>query len=806
MKHFYLNKTGLDTLWSKIMANLGNAANYLKSELTKLSDTLTAAIAKETKNREEADKNLKNELIKDAEDKYLPLKGGGKIVYKDGVSNPHENNLLIRPTVMEFHNDRVDDSGGFTTTSFKQYRPLWSRYTYANNSTETIEILRDSIDMLQVDSKGNIKSRVKIYHGGIETGYFNTSKFSSNGSSIWLTNKQDNSGQTLEMFSNGGIKYTRTDGKSNGQDTELFNRTGSYKTIGVDIAPLKDGTVPLDNLPPLNYVPNNKASQIRTAESIYRITDDGLVLTKNENTSVGSTGNYINFRTPSITGGGAIEILNKQSSDDNVSTAYSKMYSGYIYLNTTTANKQMNAYLNAGSLSVSTTPDPSDSKVEKGIHLLTENNTLIQLNNAGTVGKIYANGVDFDKKGYVVGANKDFYEVGTGANCLLRLDANGEIPTDAAGGYVPLKKASTIVVNNTYSYDIGDSFIVGLNGGNKKLELNNDFVRLQKTNGDTSFQLDNVMSTFNTSVEVRNQGGLSVYSGVSSSNWMQIQANRIYSKIDDDNYMDIRVDGGITVKRSGSILSGNLIGADGKYYQFDAAYGVPQLDSNGKVKMSNLPSDVGNVTDVKVNGSSVLSNKVANIDLSSYATKSNLPTKTSQLTNDSGFLTSHQSLSGYATTSWVSYNFAGASHTHSYLPLSGGTITGSLHVDGNIESSKDIIAYTSSDARLKENIHEEDWLELIRSLGGTFAFKYKRTGKDSIGMIAQNLVNGRFSDLVTTDEKGYYRVNYISPKLVSLALGGVTQVDDKVVGLQHEVFELKQEIAELKAIVESLKH
>lgn len=35
------------------------------------------------------------------------------------------------------------------------------------------------------------------------------------------------------------------------------------------------------------------------------------------------------------------------------------------------------------------------------------------------------------------------------------------------------------------------------------------------------------------------------------------------------------------------------------------------------------------------------------------AVTSDIPTKTSQLTNDSGYLTSHQSLSGYATQAWV---------------------------------------------------------------------------------------------------------------------------------------------------------
>ena len=39
--------------------------------------------------------------------------------------------------------------------------------------------------------------------------------------------------------------------------------------------------------------------------------------------------------------------------------------------------------------------------------------------------------------------------------------------------------------------------------------------------------------------------------------------------------------------------------------------------------------------------------------LAGYAKTSQIPTKVSQLTNDSGFLTSHQSLAGYATETWV---------------------------------------------------------------------------------------------------------------------------------------------------------
>lgn len=49
-------------------------------------------------------------------------------------------------------------------------------------------------------------------------------------------------------------------------------------------------------------------------------------------------------------------------------------------------------------------------------------------------------------------------------------------------------------------------------------------------------------------------------------------------------------------------------------------------------------------------------------------------------------LTSHQSLSGYATQSWVQsqgYLTSLPSHTHSYLPLSGGSLSGVLHLLAN---------------------------------------------------------------------------------------------------------------------------
>lgn len=51
----------------------------------------------------------------------------------------------------------------------------------------------------------------------------------------------------------------------------------------------------------------------------------------------------------------------------------------------------------------------------------------------------------------------------------------------------------------------------------------------------------------------------------------------------------------------------------------------------------NLENDF--VKDVKVNGNSVVEDNVANIDLTGYAEKTDIPTKTSDLTNDSNFIT-----------------------------------------------------------------------------------------------------------------------------------------------------------------------
>ena len=130
---------------------------------------------------------------------------------------------------------------------------------------------------------------------------------------------------------------------------------------------------------------------------------------------------------------------------------------------------------------------------------------------------------------------------------------------------------------------------------------------------------------------------------------------------------------------------------DGNYSSLTNKPTIPTVDVNKnyvdtqlakKANTSDIPSLNGYATETYVQ------NKIAEaslsggeVDLSGYATKDDLntkadktaiPTKVSQLTNDKGYLTSHQDISGKADKSYVDTQLAkkaNTSHTHSYNDL-----------------------------------------------------------------------------------------------------------------------------------------
>ena len=84
----------------------------------------------------------------------------------------------------------------------------------------------------------------------------------------------------------------------------------------------------------------------------------------------------------------------------------------------------------------------------------------------------------------------------------------------------------------------------------------------------------------------------------------------------------------------------------------------------GNIDIPTVPTNVSAFTnDAQYTNKTYVDNAVASVDVSAqlteYAKKTELPTKVSQLENDAGYLTEHQSLTGYATETYVDNKVAG---------------------------------------------------------------------------------------------------------------------------------------------------
>lgn len=138
------------------------------------------------------------------------------------------------------------------------------------------------------------------------------------------------------------------------------------------------------------------------------------------------------------------------------------------------------------------------------------------------------------------------------------------------------------------------------------------------------------------------------------------------------------------------------------------------------------------------------------------------------------------------------YNISTTGHIYNY------DYNMNTYFPNSILAKGGVTAYQSSDVRLKTNITKLNCLNVIKSIGGTYEFDYLRDHKHSIGFIAQNVNNPLLKDIVAKDDNGYLKINYWSPKLISLAFGALTEIDDEVDKLKARVRELETEVEYLK--------
>ena len=140
---------------------------------------------------------------------------------------------------------------------------------------------------------------------------------------------------------------------------------------------------------------------------------------------------------------------------------------------------------------------------------------------------------------------------------------------------------------------------------------------------------------------------------------------------------------------------------------------------------------------------------------------------------------------------WCIYQ-SGSAHFSNINVVGTATIGGDCLVKGGVT------AYQSSDIRLKQDLRKLDYLGIIKAMGGTFGFAWKKDNTRSIGWIAQHvLCNPHLKDIVETDKKGYYKINYWSPKLIATAFGAIEQVGDEVSRLKTRVVFLESEVQRL---------
>jgi len=119
-------------------------------------------------------------------------------------------------------------------------------------------------------------------------------------------------------------------------------------------------------------------------------------------------------------------------------------------------------------------------------------------------------------------------------------------------------------------------------------------------------------------------------------------------------------------------------------------------------------------------------------------------------------------------------------------------IEGNLEVDGDMEAGGDVVAFSTSDQRLKDNIFIiEDPLQKINALRG-ITFKWnnkaprKKSGNDDIGVIAQEVQKVLPNAVRQREgEEKYLAVDY--DKLVPLLIEGIKSLNKKIEILETKI-------------------
>ena len=293
------------------------------------------------------------------------------------------------------------------------------------------------------------------------------------------------------------------------------------------------------------------------------------------------------------------------------------------------------------------------------------------------------------------------------------------------------------------------------------------------------------------------------------------------------------LDGAATVTGSGTIalsldlaeLTTSTTNGDGDYFVVVDTANAQRKLTKGSINLSGFNNDAGFVTSTGANyyldgiskSGNILTFSVNGTSNQSYTfgslafSNATIPTNNNQLSNGNNYITGITSGNVTSALGYTPYNntnpsgftsnagdITSVNSTAQNGISAGGTsggvnvsmtgsYSGDFRVTGEISATADVVAYYSSDERLKDNVKViENASDKVAQLRGVeFDWNDKQTtyeGHD-VGVIAQD-VEKVLPELVQTRDDGYKAVKY--EKIVGLLIEAIKDLQDEVKALKGE--------------------
>ena len=404
---------------------------------------------------------------------------------------------------------------------------------------------------------------------------------------------------------------------------------------------------------------------------------------------------------------------------------------------------------------------------------------------------------------------------------ILHWRSYGTTASDLSGGY-PIQIAYTAtgrlwtrIATSSTTWDAWKKIARTEDIPTKVSQLTNDKGYLTShqslANYYTKGETDNLLS-----VKQNAAGSLTFFSSNGNYVGSRFFGDDVLNKLASTKYIELWSDYGFFNINVGNISASKVAIRGGTSNQFIKADG--SLDNRSYItshqSLDNYVNEVvtsgnGNaITSVSKNGKKLTFTKgttflTSHQSLANYYTKGETDSLLSDKQNAAGSLTFFSSNGNYVGSRFFGDDVLNKLASTKYIELwtSYGFIklkVGNIDVIGNVLATGGITAYSSSDIRLKQDLRKLDYLGIIKAMGGTYGFAWKKDNTRSIGWIAQHvLCNTHLKDIVETDENGYYKINYWSPKLIATAFGAIEQVGDEVSRLKARVVFLESEVQRL---------